>query len=97
MNSVARVRNPSVESICGVLGQFDADWKKTFRVIAGNSLSTSVDSIVDQRNRIAHGEITNVTVDRIYRHFEVVRAFGDVLTAVLETTERRPVRPGSHR
>ena len=82
-NQVRRVRNPSVGKMCEVLGHFDAAWKEQFRDRAGEQMLDSITSIVQQRNRIAHGAETDVTVRQIYAHFRRVRALGEVLAAVL--------------
>lgn len=90
-NQIRRVRNPSVQRICEVLGHFDASWKERFKENAGDLMLDSITSIVQQRNRIAHGERTDGTAREVYAHFRQVKALGDVLAAVLaaQDAERR--------
>ena len=91
-NQIQRVRNPSVMKMCEVLGRFNAGWKERFRENAGEPMLDSITSIVQQRNRIAHGEQTDITVRQIYAHFLHVRTLGEVLATVLVASKRTQIQ-----
>ena len=69
--------------MCGVLGRFDPEWKAAFRGQAHEELRASVDSIIEQRNRIAHGRMSQITMEEIHRYFQRVRGLGGVLREIL--------------
>lgn len=87
-NQMDRIRNPRVSKMCGVLGDFNDEWKKRFRERAGQPMLDSITSIVQQRNRIAHGERTDLTVRQVHDHFRAVRDLGDILAAVFVVSDR---------
>lgn len=69
--------NPKPSRILDLLELFNSDWKQNLGNSIDGKLSTSVGSIVANRNRIAHGEISDITLERLADYFadaqEVVR------------------------
>jgi len=52
-----------------LLGSFDPDWRKELEAFVVDDLKDAVDSVVDLRNKIAHGESVGVTFQRIADYY----------------------------
>jgi RiboL-PSP-HEPN len=52
-----------------VLGSFDADWQKTIEAFLVDEFKDAVDSVVNLRNKIAHGESVGVTYQTISEYY----------------------------
>jgi hypothetical protein len=64
-------QNPKMEKILDLVGSFNDVWEAELRSAADGELKDSVDSIVANKNRIAHGDdvgITYVRMDRYYKN-----------------------------
>ncbi len=66
--------NPSYDNICKTLNNFDPEWKEKFKEEIGNQtnqdqIRTSIKSLVENRNLIAHGGHTNLTITDIIYYF----------------------------
>lgn len=53
--SVVRFQNPNMERILDITGRFSKEWRKQLQVATEGELKDAVDSIVANRNNIAHG------------------------------------------
>ena len=51
-----RIRNPKMEVILELMGAFSQDWKKSMESETQGRLKLHVDSLVNDRNLIAHGK-----------------------------------------
>ena len=77
-----RFRNPKMEYISQLIGAFDQNWEPTFRQLVLGAPADSVDSIVNNRNRIAHGENVGISYVTIKDYFR------DALTVIELIDER---------
>jgi len=59
-----------MERIAQLLGDFDADWQKRMEEFAEGQRKDSVDSILSNRNQIAHGRNPGITLNRVRTYFE---------------------------
>lgn len=69
ISRLARFTNPNMEDILVLSGSFDSDWRNNLENATTDEQKDSVNSIVANRNRIAHGVdvgISYVTVKRYY-------------------------------
>jgi hypothetical protein len=66
-------QNPNMEKILKITRSFNPDWAKEIEIelINNSEIKDSIDSIVDVRNKIAHGENVGITYARIKRYYEV--------------------------
>jgi hypothetical protein len=62
---LSRARNPTVATLCEILGQFDLKWQDELETAADSRIRSDVGSIVYNRNEIAHGRSSTVTFGRL--------------------------------
>jgi len=74
-------QNPNMEKILKITRAFNPDWAKEIEIelINNSEIKDSIDSIVDVRNKIAHGENVGITYARIKRYYEVALKFVEFL------------------
>lgn len=64
------LRNPNVEKIKRVMFRFDPEYGERFVSELQESVREDINSIVNTKNRIAHGDDTGVTMGTIRKWFE---------------------------
>ena len=66
-------QNPNMEKILKITRSFNHKWAEEIELKLKNNseIKDSIDSIVDVRNKIAHGENVGITYIRIKRYYEV--------------------------
>ncbi len=62
--------NPKMEKILQLSGQFSKEWKEDLEAFASGERKDAVDSIVANRNNIAHGRSVSLTITRMKRYYE---------------------------
>lgn len=67
-----RFRNPTMERILQVSGAFNRDWRNDIEAKLSQEVKDAVDSIVNIRNQIAHGESTGITYATIKNYYDNV-------------------------
>jgi len=68
----ARLRgfqNPKMSAITELLGAFKPEWKSELEASTQGQLSDSVNSIVGNRNRIAHGESVSLSMSSLKAYY----------------------------
>ena len=65
-----RFANARIERIRGLLGDFDTEWRRELDESLVDEQRDAVDSIVSQRNIIAHGGSVELTYGRIRKYYE---------------------------
>jgi hypothetical protein len=55
-----RPGNLNAEALCQLAGQFSDTWARELREFLGEERKLAVDSVLNNRNRIAHGESTSL-------------------------------------
>jgi hypothetical protein len=65
-----RIGNPKIEAILQLVGSFNSDWRDTVEKQLDDELKEAVNSIVRNRNQIAHGADVGITFGQIYRYYE---------------------------
>jgi hypothetical protein len=68
-----------MERILNLVGQFDPDWEKELRIATEDEPKDAVDSVVANRNRIAHGEDVGITFGRVSRYYDNAKLVVDLL------------------
>ena len=76
---VGRFQNLNMERILNLVGQFDPDWEKELRIATEDEPKDAVDSVVANRNRIAHGEDVGITFGRVSRYYDNAKLVVDLL------------------
>ncbi len=65
----SRFANANSQRLQELLGSFDPDWQSSMNAFLADELKDAVDSLVDLRNSIAHGESVGVTYQRISEYY----------------------------
>ncbi|MDZ7705482.1 MAG: HEPN domain-containing protein [Trueperaceae bacterium] len=65
-----KIQNPKMNKILDLAGAFNKDWEIELRAFTEGELKDAVDSIVDVRNSISHGQDSGITYVRIKQYYE---------------------------
>jgi len=65
-----RFHNPNMEKLLSLAGSFNELWRDKLKKDIDGELKDAVDSIVNNRNNIAHGRNSDITYGRIKDYFE---------------------------
>jgi hypothetical protein len=76
---LSRFQNPKMEKILTLAGSFNGLWRDKLKKATDGELKDAVDSIVNNRNNIAHGRNSDITYGRIKEYFEKAVKVIDVL------------------
>ena len=68
-NKLQVFRNPKMEKILDIARAFSPEWEAALRDGTEGELKDAVDSIVANRNRIAHGEYSGITYATIQQYY----------------------------
>lgn len=68
-----RLTNLNSERLQQLLGSFDPDWRQSLSLLLVDEKKDALDSVVNLRNRIAHGEFVGVTYQRITGYFTHIK------------------------
>ncbi|MGB3479948.1 MAG: HEPN domain-containing protein [bacterium] len=71
-------RNPCCKNITQLLGKFNDSWKEQFKKLPNQS-RTALDSIVNNKNSLAHGSPISVTFQDAVKYFNDSRTIIEVL------------------
>ena len=63
-------QNPRMGIILDLFGSFNPDWKAQLEVATKGQLSESVNSIVTNRHKIAHGESVSLSMSRLAGYYK---------------------------
>ena len=63
-------QNPKMEKILQLTGLFDKDWANDLRCKTEGELKDAVDSIANNRNKIAHGDSVGISYSQIKGYYE---------------------------
>ena len=80
--------NPSFDILCRFLGDFDDDWKSSFKGQlnnhpAGRQLRDSLQSLVDARNDFAHGGNPSASLTDVTKYFDDSRHVIEIMDSVV--------------
>jgi hypothetical protein len=69
--------NANSQRVQDILGRFDPDWQRTIGAFLVDESKDAVDSVVNLRNKIAHGESVGVTYQTIADYYKRVQRLVD--------------------
>lgn len=64
-----RFQNPKAEAITQLVAAFDKSWEESFRNKIAGAPADSLNSIVENRNKIAHGENVGISLVTLESYF----------------------------
>lgn len=70
LSKLKRLGNPKIDPILQLVGSFSVEWRKSVENEIDDELKDAVDSIVTNRNQIAHGVDIGITFGRINDYYE---------------------------
>lgn len=63
-------QNPKMSKIVELARMFSPEWAEALEDLAGEEGKTAVDSIVNNRNKLAHGEDVSITLVRVKDYYK---------------------------
>lgn len=75
-------QNPKPQKILDLLEQFDPGWAASVQAFWEPEIKDAIGSIVGQRNVIAHGGTTDVTIVRVRNWYEKTKSFCGYLESI---------------
>ena len=78
-----KFQNPKMEKIFQLMDSFDKKWGDQLRTKTEGEIKDAVNSIVDLRNRIAHGKFVNTTYITIKNYYQSSKKLLDVIEDIL--------------
>jgi hypothetical protein len=80
-NKITDLQNPKMEKILELIRQFNNDWESRIRIATEGEYKAAVDSIVGNKNRIAHGENVTISYDTVRRYYQGVVKVIEIIEA----------------
>lgn len=78
-----RFTNPKYSAIAQLVGLFNRDWAKKLENDFDSRYKTTINSVVNLRNQLAHGENTPVSLPQIREYYADVKRFVALLHDVI--------------
>lgn len=78
-------RDPNMEKILQLVGRFDLDYRHLLERETTNRLKDSVDSIAANRNNIADGRRSGISLGQVRGYYEDAREIVDKARAIMAT------------
>jgi RiboL-PSP-HEPN len=75
-------QNPKSGKVLDLLGSFSIEWRQELEAKIEGELKDSVDSIVNNKNNIAHGENTGISYVTVREYYRNVQKFIDVVESL---------------
>ena len=70
---LARLQNLKTERLLQLMGAFDPDWLNDLERFVDGPRKDAIDSVIDLRNKIAHGDSVGLSYQRISEYYERVK------------------------
>lgn len=67
---LGQFQNPKFGKIADVLGMFSSEWKKNVDVLTSEEIKDAVNSVVNNRHQIAHGQSTGISLATIRQYYD---------------------------
>lgn len=68
-----RFTNPNAQRVGDLLGQFQTEWRSSFDTFVVDERKAALDSALNLRNSVAHGQSIGVTYSRIQGYYEQIK------------------------
>jgi hypothetical protein len=81
---LSRIQNLKTEKILQFIGAFDTNWREELKDFMEGPRKDAINSVVELRNKIAHGESVGVTYARINSYYQLVKEVIDFLENKLQ-------------
>jgi hypothetical protein len=81
---VNNVTNLGFEKLCDFLDSFDPSWKDSFCQSINDEQKSALNSIISNRNAIAHGNISNITYRSMSVYFSELNHVVSILEKIIK-------------
>jgi hypothetical protein len=78
-NKLRRFPNPTFTNICKITNDFNGHWKDVFKASVPSKIRQSLESINNNRNAIAHGGTSTITVGQLRAYYNDILILIDEL------------------
>jgi hypothetical protein len=82
-----KFQNPRMEKIFQLMASFDEEWGKQFKTRTEGEIKNAVNSIVDLRNKIAHGKSVGITYITVSNYYQSSKKLLDVIEDILSSSK----------
>lgn len=81
---VSNITNLGFEKLCDFLDSFDPSWKDTFTQSLSEEQKSALNSLISNRNAIAHGNSSNITYRSVSTYFAELNNVVSVLENIIK-------------
>jgi hypothetical protein len=74
-HQLSKLQNAKYEDILSLVGRFDPTWRKHFSDNVSDEVQSAIDSIVNNRNQIAHGKQVNISLGTFSQYYILAKRF----------------------
>ena len=78
------ITNLKFDRLCQVLSNFDTNWKDQFIEQISDEQKASINSIVSNRNNIAHGENDSISYHQMVKYYENAKEVVAILKDIIK-------------
>lgn len=79
---LAQVQNLRSEKLLQLVGSFDPSWRSRVDVFINGERKDAIDSVIDLRNKIAHGENVTITLSRVEGYYKSIKEIVDLIEQI---------------
>lgn len=83
-NHIKNIRNCHTNKILNTLESFDSSWKDNFQTRITPQIKDSIDSVVANRNEIAHGKNKGISYVTVINYYENVKTAIEILEDIIQ-------------
>lgn len=83
-SQLVRLQNIKTERLLQIMSRFDPKWRTELEVFVDGPRKDALDSVIDLRNKIAHGESVGVTYTRIKEYYQRIAEIIDFIAQKLD-------------
>jgi hypothetical protein len=85
-HQLSRLQNAKFEDILVLLGRFDSLWRDHCESTTPIEIKDAIDSIVNNRNQIAHGAQVSISLGTFTKYYDSVKTFVSDLDAFISSS-----------
>jgi hypothetical protein len=85
IHQISRLQNAKFEDILIMVGRFDPAWRTHLEANVSEEKKSAIDSIVNNRNQIAHGKQVNISLGTFSNYYLSAKAFMVDLESFLQS------------
>ena len=83
-NKMKTLTNIDYEKLTNFLDSFNPDWTEDFKDKMNDELKSSLNSVVSNRNNIAHGNTDSITFSNMKKYYEAIKEVITILDKIIK-------------